>query len=138
MSRFIKHSTDPASSNEMGRRMQLKRFGYPTEPGPKSLPNLDKEWEVLKADFATLQRCSVPDLDALEPNVRPLVLNYIAQRRALDMLLDACDASHLTILRDGAGAQRVEHYAVVRDQYEDAVESFGELRSRIEKVLCEN
>ena len=118
--------------------MQLKRFGYRTELASKSLPHLENEWEVLKADFSTLQRRNVPDLDALEPKVRSLVLNYIAHRRALDMLLDSCDASHLTILRDGAGAQRVEHYAVVRDQYEDAVEAFGELRSRIEKALCKD
>ena len=122
----------------MGRRIQLKRFGYRTEPAPKSLPHLEKEWELLKADFSTLKRRSVPDLDALEPKVRSLVLNYIADRRTLDILLDTCDASHLTILRDGARAQLVEHYAVFRDEYEDAVEAFGELRSRIEKALCEN
>jgi len=135
MSSTLQSAASVTAANEEGRRQHLVRFGY--DPGGEQLTEAraDREWSILKADFATAARQRVPDLAALEPATRAMAGDYIHHRRRLDLLLDACDAAHSAIRASGAGTDLVEQYADARDAFEDAVEEFGALRIRIEGAL---
>lgn len=112
--------TAPANHNETGRRWQLQRFGY------NSKADLSETWRQLRGDFPPPQgRAELSDLagDCLAQATR-----YCAHRVSLDGLMDRCDEIHLQILRNGPVPTLVETYTVARDEYEDAVEMFGELR----------
>lgn len=115
--------------------MQLARFGYTADHERQGAVSLDAEWAILKGDFTTLKRRQVPDLHDLPDPARQLAESYIAHRRQLDRLMEACDAAHLVIRDRGADAALVERYAVARDAYEDAVEAFGERRIALETAL---
>lgn len=125
----------PPLANEQGRRFQLGRFGYSADRNALEAPSPDAEWLILKADFLTSERRHVPDLSDFPADIRLIAEEHIANRRQLDLLMEACDAAHLTIRDRGADADLVERYAEARDAYEDAVEMFGEGRVRLEKAL---
>ncbi|HEV7312801.1 hypothetical protein [Sphingopyxis sp.] len=122
-------------ANEQGRRVELARFGYTAGDDVTGGPPSDVEWAILKRDFATLDRQHVPDLADIDGEARERVNDYVLSRRALDRLMDACDAVHREIQISGADPVLVENYAEARDAYEDAVEAFGELRAHIDGIL---
>lgn len=128
-------SHQPPVANEQGRRLQLARFGYTADHDAQDAAPCDAEWAILKGDFLTLKRSRVPDLGDLPDPARRQAEAYVAHRRQLDRLMEACDAVHLAIRDRGADADLVEHYAEVRDAYEDAVEAFGERRIELDKIL---
>lgn len=120
-------------ANEIGRRSELARFGYRSDKKNDAIDAA--EWMILRADFQTIERPVVPAWSALPENLLSMARVYIGQRRKLDQLMDQCDAAHAKIISHGANAALVEAYATERDKYEDAVEAFGEMRSRLEIAL---
>lgn len=119
--------TAPANHNETGRRLQLQRFGYNSDA---DLPGI---WRQLRSDFtAPYRQVELSDLagDGLTEASR-----YCSHRATLDRLMDRCDEIHLQILREGPEPTLVETYAAARDDYEDAVERFGELRRAVQAAF---
>jgi len=119
--------TAAAIHNETGRRWQLERFGY------NSRADLPQIWRQLRSDFtAPHGRAELSDLvgDGLAEARR-----YCSHRASLDGLMDRCDEIHLQILQEGPEPVLVETYAAARDEYEDAVERFGELRRAVQAAF---
>lgn len=121
-------------ANEQGRREQLKRFGYAPANGQDRTLDPESQWTLLRSDFKVPGR-PVPTFAELDPKTRFRAEAYIEHRARLDRLMDACDATHLRILREGPQPDLVEAYVVARDTYEDAVEDFGALRQLVQVAL---
>lgn len=129
--------TDNLSSltaNEIGRRNALKRFGYGQVEAKASGEALEREWALLLPDFSLPQAPTLP-LSAMSPPLRQLAEEHVRQRRAVDQLMHVCDQAHARIAASGAQPQLVEAYAVVRDQFEEAVEHFAAHRDVLAKAL---
>lgn len=122
-------------ANEEGRRLSLQRFGYQAPNGRDHTEPRAQAWARLKSDFTTPGQGQLPEYDALDPRIQFRVEGYIEQRARLDRLMDACDAAHLRILRDGPLPDLVEAYAAARDAYEEAVEDFAALRELVQEAL---
>lgn len=126
------------AANEHGRQENLKRFGYGLIDGEsRSDANLGALWHVLRSDFQ-LASGDVPEFDDLQGAQRAKAHDYASHCADLHRMMDICDALHLRILREGAGAELVELYTTARDEYEDAVERFGELRIETQAELSAN
>jgi len=122
-------------ANEEGRRLSLQRFGYQAPNGRDQADPRRQAWARLKSDFTTPGKGPVPDYDALDARIQFRVEGYIEQRVRLDRLMDACDAAHLRILKEGPLPLLVEAYAAARDAYEEAVEDFAALRELVQEAL---
>ncbi|MCI3133355.1 hypothetical protein [Phenylobacterium aquaticum] len=122
-------------ANEEGRRGVLRKFGYQPANRPAPAPVPSAAWDLLRTDFTVGGDDTAPALDQLPPDLREQALGYVEQRARLDRLMDACDAAHLCILKEGPQPALVEAYAEDRDAYEDAVEEFGVLRVRMQDAL---
>lgn len=128
--------TDTLSSltaNEIGRRNALERFGYGQVDAEASGEGLEREWAMLLPDF--LPQAPALPLSAMSPPLRQLAEEHVRQRRAVDQLMHVCDQAHARIAAAGAQPQLVEAYAVVRDQFEEAVEQFAAHRDVLAKAL---
>ena len=109
-------------SNESGRRMALRRFGYAEVPADDAAGEFEREW-VLLAPGVAPWLASVPFTE-LTPSQRDLAIERVRKRRELDELMRACDVAHAQIAACGARPDLVETYASVRDRFEEAVEAF--------------
>lgn len=115
-------------SNEHGRRAELQRFGYHAQGTDHATI-----WRQLRGDFPLAE--ARVELAELSGDVRVIAERYCAHRAIMDRLMDRCDEIHLDILRRGPDRDLVETYAGARDDYEDAVEVFGELRVQLQAAL---
>jgi len=114
---------------------RLSRYGYRRgAAGPETASAT--EWARLKGDFADAGQAVVADFDALPADANAAAQRYLDLRREADRLLSACEAAHKTILEQGLNVDRVEHYALVRDAYEEKVEEFGAARLAVSRLLA--
>lgn len=116
------------------------RFGYEAAPAAAILGEPDDAawtamWDRLKPDFATATRPEVPAFAILSADVQARARDYMSCRLRADRLLQACKAAHTRLAHDGIATAAVEHYAEVRDAYEDGVMAFGAARARLEAIL---
>lgn len=116
---------------------QLKRFGYVPGFGDGSAaPDWKGMWELLKGDFATLQRVHVPAYDEMTPWPREGARIYMRRRLLADRLFEECQALYRQLHADGIDTELVEAYTLARDAYEDAVLDFGKAREMLETVFA--
>ncbi|MBM3597309.1 MAG: hypothetical protein FJX35_03790 [Alphaproteobacteria bacterium] len=120
------------------RHAVLARYG--AEPATLPAGEADEArwtelWRLLKPDFATADRTQVPDFASLAPAAREAARAYIGCRIEADRLLARCKEAHSRLARDGIATDAVEHYATVRDAYEDGVMAFGAARERLDTLL---
>jgi len=121
-----------ALANEAGRRKALERFGYASLEQQISEQQLEREWSLLLPDFlADVGDLQSPAWRALTASQRLLAMEHVLQRRALDGMMNACDAAHQNIAAGGMKPELLEAYAIVRDQFEEAVDAFTLHRDRI-------
>lgn len=109
-----------------GRRV-LARFGY--HPAA-IIEDRAAMWSRLMGDFPR-----APAWDALDEPARAAAHDYMRLRRESDRLLEACEALHREMLKDGITTARVERYAEAREAYEEHVEAFGAARERLAALL---
>lgn len=117
--------------NEQGRRQALQRFGY--RPSPVAGQDHAEVWRQLRVDFPG--EATRLEFSALTGAVAKAAEAYCAHRGSLDGLMDRCDAIHAEIFERGPDRELVETYAAARDEYEDAVERFGELRRALQAAM---
>lgn len=118
----------PRLHNELGRRSELARFGYHSADSDPA-----RIWRMLRGDFpiAEAQR----ELQDLPAAAQAKAREYCLHRLTMDALMDRCDMIHLQVRSDGPALDVVETYAAARDEYEDSVERFGELRGEVQALL---
>lgn len=116
---------------------QLKRFGYvPGFGGGDAEPDWTGMWELLKGDFATLQRAHVPSYDEMTPWPREGARIYMRRRLLADRLFEECQNLYQRLHMQGISTELVEAYTLARDAYEDAVLDFGKAREMLESVFA--
>lgn len=124
-----------ALANEAGRRKALERFGYANQPPQISQQELEREWSLLLPDFRMQGGAQMGALSALGETQRALALEHVLQRRALDRLMNACDAAHQRLAAGGMAQDLLDAYGAVRDEFEQAVEMFATHRDLVAEVL---
>lgn len=120
-----------------GEIAQLKRFGYLPALGGDVDPDWGAMWELLKGDFATLQRVHVPRYAELTPWPQEGARIYMRRRLLADRLFEECRMRYECLHSEGIDTELVEAYALARDAYEDAVGDFGEARKMLESVFTQ-
>lgn len=122
-----------------GEVAQLKRFGYVPALGAAGDADLDwaAMWELLKGDFATLQRAHVPAYAEMTPWPQEGARIYMRRRLLADRLFEECQMLYERLHSEGIDTELVEAYALARDAYEDSVGDFGESRKMLESVFTQ-
>ena len=125
----------PASPQQLidGEIAELRRFGY--TPCGDAAPDWAGMWDLLKGDFATLQRVQVPGYAQLSPWPQEGARIYMRRRLLADRLFEECQALYRHLHAEGINTERVEAYTLGRDAYEDAVLDFGRAREMLEDVF---
>lgn len=125
------------SSIQAARQRELARFGYKeiTSLANHEI-NLESEWEILKTDFLTHTKPTLPAFAELSALTKDTVLAYLLKRRAADNLMDQCDQIHLKVAQLGASKANVNDYILARDAFEDAVEDFGKAGVAVAKAFA--
>lgn len=118
-----------------GEVAQLKRFGY--VPFGDTDPDWSAMWDLLKGDFATLQRVHVPAYGEMSPWPQEGARIYMRRRLLADRLFEECQMLYQRLHSDGIGTELVEAYTLARDAYEEAVGDFGEAREMLERVFTQ-
>lgn len=116
-----------------GEITQLKRFGYVPFGGDN--PDWSAMWDLLKGDFATLQRAHVPAYEEMSPWPQEGARIYMRRRLLADRLFEECQGLYDKLHSDGISVELVEAYTLARDAYEDAVLDFGKAREMLESVF---
>lgn len=116
-----------------GEIAELKRFGY--APVGDAAPDWAGMWELLKGDFATLQRAQVPAYTEMSPWPQEGARIYMRRRLLADRLFEECQELYRCLHAEGINTERVEAYSLGRDAYEEAVMDFGKARAMLEEVF---
>lgn len=117
-----------------GEIAELKRFGY--APFGDAAPDWAGMWELLKGDFATLQRAYVPAYAEMSPWPQEGARIYMRRRLLADRLFEECQELYRFLHTAGINTERVEAYSLGRDAYEEAVMDFGKARAMLEDVFA--
>ncbi len=112
---------------------QLKRFGY--VPFGDADPDWAAMWDLLKGDFATLQRAHVPAYGEMSPWPQEGARIYMRRRLLADRLFEECQMLYQRLHSEGISTELVEAYTLARDAYEESVIDFGEAREMLETVF---
>ncbi len=113
----------------------LERFGY--VPFGDADPDWSSMWDLLKGDYATLNRSRVPDYDEMTPWPQEGARIYMRRRLVADRLFEECQMLYQRLHTEGIGTELVEAYTLARDAYEDAVADFGAARATLEDVFTQ-
>jgi hypothetical protein len=113
----------------------LKRFGY--EPYADADPDWSLMWELLKGDFATLNRARVPGYEEMTPWPQEGARIYMRRRLVADRLFEECQMLYQRLHTEGIDTELVEAYTLARDAYEDSVGDFGASRAMLEKIFTQ-
>lgn len=126
----------PASPQHLidGEIAELKRFGY--TPFGDAAPDWAGMWDLLKGDFATLQRAHVPAYAEMTAWPQEGARIYMRRRLLADRLFEECQALYRRLHAEGINTELVEAYTLGRDAYEEAVLDFGKARAMLEDVFA--
>ena len=112
---------------------ELERFGY--TPFGDAAPDWAGMWQLLRGDFATLQRSRVPTYAEMSPWPQEGARIYMRRRLLADRLFEQCHASYHRLHAEGIKTELVEAYSLARDAYEEAVLDFGKARATLAGIL---
>ncbi len=116
-----------------GEIAELKRFGY--TPFGDAAADWEGMWQLLKGDFATLQRAQVPGYAQMSPWPQEGARIYMRRRLLADRLFEECQELYRRLHGDGINTELVEAYSLAREAYEEAVLDFGKARELLEDVF---
>lgn len=117
-------------------RSVLSRFGYRHLEDGEIREDWAEMWDLLRPDFATSQRPSIPAYTGLTPEQQVAARDYMARRLIADRNLETCETLHVALFAHGISTDGVDRYSVARDAYEDSVEAFGDARQRLDALLA--
>lgn len=121
-----------------GQIEQLRRFGFGAFGATSTaVPPWSEMWDLLKADFATVQRVHVPSYEEMTPWPQEGARIYMRRRLLADHLFEECQQLYHRLHSDGINTELVEAYTLARDAYEDSVGDFGAARETLEKVFTQ-
>ena len=127
-----------------GQIAQLRRFGFgafgksgTADGADADAPPWSAMWDLLKADFATVQRVHVPSYEEMTPWPQEGARIYMRRRLLADHLFEECQQLYQRLHSDGINSELVEAYTLARDAYEESVGDFGAARETLEKVFTQ-
>lgn len=125
----------PGSPQQLidGEISELRRFGY--TPFGDAAPDWEGMWQLLRGDFATLQRTHAPNYAEMSPWPQEGARIYMRRRLLADRLFEECQELYRRLHGEGISTELVEAYALGRDAYEESVLDFGKAREMLEEVF---
>lgn len=116
-------------------RSVLSKFGYRHLSTGEVREDWDAMWELLRPDFTTAARKTVPAYGDLSAEQQAAARQYMSRRLIADRNLEVCEDLHVRLFSGGIKTDLVDSYSQAREAYEESVEAFGDAREGLDAIL---